>query len=159
MNAFLERLSERERLFVSVGGAVVALVALLQFAAFPLLRWRADMAERRTNAETLYLLVAEAGAARGGAASATLSPKAATPVRNAIADSAKAERVELSYLNARPDGAVEANAAAASDALYRWLGALSRDYGVVVIAADIARDQNDGGLRARLTLSRPGGAQ
>jgi type II secretory pathway component PulM len=158
MNAFLDRLSERERLFVMAGGVVVALVALLQFAFFPLARWRGDMAERRANAEALYLLVAEAGAARGGAAAATASPKAAVPVRNAIADAAKAEKVELSYLNVRPDGAVEANAAGASDALYRWLGALGREYGVVVATADIARDQNGSGLRAQLTLSRPGGA-
>jgi type II secretory pathway component PulM len=159
MTAFLQRLSRRERLFVIGGGAVVALIALLQFAFFPLMRWRGDMAERRANAETLYLLVSEAGAARGGAAAAASSPKAAIPVRNAIADAAKAEKVELSYLNARPDGAVEANASGAPDAVYRWLGALGRDYGVVVVAADIARDQKDGGLRAQLTLSRPGGRQ
>jgi type II secretory pathway component PulM len=159
MNAYFERLSQRERLFVSIGGAVVALIALLQFALFPMLRWRSDMADRRTSAETLYLLVAEAGAAGGGQALSSSSPKAAVPVRNAIADSAKSEKVELSYLNARADGAVEANASGASDAIYRWLGALSRDYGVVVVAADIARDQSGGALRAQLTLSRPGGAQ
>jgi type II secretory pathway component PulM len=155
MNAFLERLTPRERIFVIGGAAFVAALIAAQLIIGPLLAWRSNAAERRAGAEDLYRLVAEAGALGGGAASASISAKAATPVRNAIADSAAAEKISLTYVNARPDGAVEANATASSEALYRWLGALDRDYGVMVVAADIARESSGAGLRAQLTLSRP----
>jgi len=157
--AQLENLTPRERAFVLGGAAIVGLLIILQFVIAPALSWRSEAEARRERAEELYRLVAEAGAVGGGPAAAGVSPKAATPVRAAIADSAAAEKITLTYINVRPDGAVETNAAASSEAMFRWLGALNRDYGVIVAAADIARDRSGEELRAQLTLTRPGGSQ
>lgn len=152
MRAFWQRLSQRERLFVIAGGAVIALLALLQLIVAPAIGWRRSMAEKREGAEDLYNLVASASAASGGAitnATADLS----APIINVVTDTAAAGGIEISFRNARPDGGVDANITADPEKLFSWLRTLETDFGVSVAAADIAREK-DGRVRAQLTLAR-----
>ncbi len=152
MRAFWEKLSQRERVFVGVGGAIAGLLVLFQLIVAPAVGWRQSMAEKRDGAEDLYRLVASASASAGGAtqdAGADLT----SPIINVVTDTAAAGGVEISFRNARPDGGVDATVSAESEKLFEWLRTLESRFGVTVAAADIAREK-DGGVRAQLTLAR-----
>lgn len=155
MTAFWSRLSARERLFVAIGGGIAAVLLVAQLIVAPAAGWRAAMTDRREKAESLYRLVAEASAS-AGVSGAPAGVDAATPVINVVTESA-AGRVEIVFRNARPDGGVDANVTADPERLFEWLTLLENRYGVVVGAADIAREQA-GGVRAQLTLVRRGAA-
>lgn len=152
MRAFWEKLSQRERIFVAAGGAIAGLLVLLQLIVAPAVSWRQSMSEKRDGAEDLYRLVVSASADAGGAIQ---SPGAdlASPIINAVTDTAAAGGVEISFRNARPDGGVDATVTADSEKLFEWLRTLESRFGVTVAAADIARER-DGGVRAQLTLAR-----
>ena len=156
MKAFWERLSPRERLFVIGGGAIVALLVLLQLIIAPAVGWREAMKTKRASAEDLYRLVASASASAGGAA-ASAGADLETPIINVVTDTAGSNGIEISFRNARPDGGVDATIAADPEKLFQWLRLLESSYGVMVVAADIAREKS-GGVRAQLTLARRGGA-
>jgi type II secretory pathway component PulM len=153
MRAYWDRLSERERLFVSIGGALAALLLVAQLLVAPAAGWRAAMTNRREKAESLYRVVAEASAA-AGVASAPVGADASAPVMHVVTESA-ADRVEIVFRNARPDGGVDANVTADPEKLFEWLTLLETRYGVAVVAADIAREPA-GGVRAQLTFARRG---
>ncbi|MDZ7627773.1 MAG: type II secretion system protein GspM [Parvularculaceae bacterium] len=152
MKAFWDRLSQRERLFVLFGGALVAILVLLQLIVAPAIGWRRSMAEKREGAEDLYKLVASASATSGGVATNAASDRS-TPIINVVTDTAAASGVEISFRNARPDGGVDANITSDPEKLFDWLSTLESSFGVSVTAADIAREK-DGSVRAQLTLAR-----
>lgn len=153
MKAFWERLTERERLFVRVGAAAVAVLALLQLVIGPALGWRAKAAERRDRAEELYGLVAEASANRGAVAAGE-GADLETPILNVMTATTGRFQIQMNYRNAREGGGVETNVAASPARLFDWLHALERDYGVVVASADIARSAKGDDVQAQLTLVR-----
>lgn len=153
MKAFWGRLSDREKLFVGIGGAVVAVLAFLQLMVAPAFGWRARMTERRTDAEQLYNLVSEASASAGATAAAA-GVDLATPILNVITQSTGEFGVVVNYRNGRDDGGVDANVVADPEKLFAWLKALEMRYGVSVAAADIARGATGGGAQAQLTLVR-----
>lgn len=155
MKAFWEKLAPRERLFVMAGGAIAALLILVQIIIAPAVGWRRSMAEKRSGAEDLYRLVSSASVNAGGAA-LSAGADLTTPIINVVTDTAAAGGIEISFRNARPDGGVDATIAADAEKLFDWLRMLESRYGVSVAAADIARDK-DGGVRAQLTLIRRGG--
>lgn len=155
MKAFWEKLAPRERVFVMAGGAIAALLILIQLIITPAVGWRRSMAEKRVGAEDLYRLVASASANAGGGALSAGADLSA-PIINAVTDTAAAGDVEISFRNARPDGGVDATVAADAEKLFEWLRTLEARFGVTVAAADIAREK-DGGVRAQLTLVRRGG--
>ncbi|MFN0023018.1 MAG: type II secretion system protein GspM [Parvularculaceae bacterium] len=155
MKAFWERLAPRERLFVIAGGCIAGLLVLMQLIIAPAIGWREAMAAKRSGAEDLYRLVANASAASGGVAVAGADLTA--PIINVVTETAASNAVEITFRNARPDGGVDANVAADPAKLFEWLRMLESRYGVMVAAADIAREK-DGGVRAQLTLARRGGA-
>jgi type II secretory pathway component PulM len=154
VRAFWDKLSPRERVFVIAGGAVVALLILVQLIIAPAAGWRRAMAEKRDGAEDLYRLVASASANAGGAAQNS-GADLASPIINAVTDTATAGGIEISFRNARPDGGVDATIAADPEKLFEWLRTLEERYGISVAAADIAREKG-GGVRAQLTLVRRG---
>ncbi len=157
MAAFWQNLSDRERLLIAVGGALAGLFIVLQFVIAPILDWRDDQRQRLNEAKALYEIVAEA-APRGRAMAAGAGANA-TPVRNAVTQSANAAGVSIVYVNVRADGVVDANVASAPPgALYDWIQLVRNDYGVTIETADIARETgNPEVVRAQLSFSRRGG--
>jgi type II secretory pathway component PulM len=155
MRAFWEKLAPRERLFVMAGGAIAALLILVQLIIAPAVGWRRSMAEKRVGAQDFYRLVVSASA-NAGAASLSAGADLSTPIINAVTDTAAAGGVEISFRNARPDGGVDATVTADAEKLFDWLRMLESRFGVTVAAADIAREKA-GGVRAQLTLVRRGG--
>ena len=153
MKAFWARLSDREKLFVGVGGAVAAFVIAFFLVLKPLSSWRADEAARRTGGEELYRLVAEASASAGVVA-AQAGVDLETPVLNAVTQTTGEYAIIVNYRNARADGAVEANVAAPAAKIFDWLRALEARYGVSVAAADISRANSEGEVQAQITLVR-----
>ncbi|MEZ5921728.1 MAG: type II secretion system protein GspM [Parvularculaceae bacterium] len=157
MTAFWQNLSDREKLFVVFGGAIVAVLLSVLLILRPAINWRSNMHERRAAAEDLYRLVSKASEnSAPGAAAAGVDLN--TPLLNVLTSSAAASNVEVSYRNARADGGVDANLTAAPQDLFAWLKILDERYGVMVASADIAREQQ-GGVRAQLTLVRVGDRQ
>ncbi|MEZ5897483.1 MAG: type II secretion system protein GspM [Parvularculaceae bacterium] len=154
MNEFWTKLSERERIMVGVGGAVVAAFVLIQFILVPIIGWRDEMGRKRDNAIAFYEVVARASAL-AGAAGASAGADTSTPVRNVVSQSAARAGVELNFVNQRPDDGVDVNASAEPAALYAWLAALESEHAIAVAVADIARESGeDGKVRAQLTLVR-----
>lgn len=148
MKAFWARLSERERLFVAVGGAVVAVFIVLQLMISPALGWRAGQSDRRNRAEELYRLVAEASATAGTVA-ARGDADLQTPILNVLTQSTGEFGVEVNYRNGRQDGGVEANVAADPAKLFEWLVMLEDRYGVAVASADVSRDASGAKVQAQ----------
>lgn len=153
MKAFWERLSDREKLFVGIGGAIIAVLALMQLIITPAIGWRSGMSEKRERAEELYGLVAKASASAGVTAAAA-GVDLDTPILNVITQSTAQHGIQVNYRNARDDGGVEANVAAEPSKLFDWLRALESQHGVSVAAADIARAAAGGTVQAQLTLIR-----
>lgn len=153
MKEFWSRLSSREKLFVGAGGAIAALIIVLQFILAPAFGWRADMAQKRTNAEDLYRLVTRASATAGVAA-ASADVDADTPILTVLTQTTGEFSITVNYRNARADGAVETNIAAPAEKIFEWLRALDARYGIIVAAADIARSPSGDEAQAQLTLVR-----
>lgn len=153
MKEFWARLSDREKLFVGIGGAIVAVIVLLQLILAPAISWRADMVQRRESAQDLYRLVSEASASAGVAAAAA-GVDLNTPILNVLTQTTAEFSIVVNYRNARADGAVEANVAAPAEKIFEWLHALEARYGVTVAAADIARSASGTEAQAQLTLVR-----
>ena len=156
MKAYWAKLSQRERLVVTVGGALVALMAFFQFAVSPLMDWRGSRDRELSQARNVYRLAVQASASSGVAE--TASADVSTPVRNAVSDVALRYSITLDFVNVRPDGAVEANVgSAATDALFSWFSELETKFGVTLVSADIAREGDEGATaRAQLVFARPG---
>ncbi|MFZ5617125.1 MAG: type II secretion system protein GspM [Pseudomonadota bacterium] len=153
MTAFWERLSERERLFVAAGGAILALLLFYQLIISPALGWRATMSEKRARAEDLYRLVSQASV-NAGVIAAAAGVDLDTPILNVLTQTTAQFGVQVNYRNAREDGGVEANVAADPAKLFEWLKALEEQFGVSVAAADIARSASGEAVQAQLTLVR-----
>lgn len=153
MKEFWARLSDREKLFVGAGGAVAALIILLQLILAPAIGWRRDMTQKRESAEDLYRLVSEASASAGVAAAAA-GVDLDTPILNVLTQTTGEFSIVVNYRNARADGAVEANVAAPAEQIFAWLRALEARYGVTVATADIARSASGEEAQAQLTLVR-----
>jgi type II secretory pathway component PulM len=153
MRAFWDRLADREKLFVGVGGAIVAIILLLQLIIAPALGWRSGQTDKLQRAEDLYRLVSEASASAGVAA-ASAGVDLETPILNVLTQSTGEFQIVVNYRNGRNDGGVDANVAAKPDKLFAWLRAIEAKYGVTVAAADIARSANGEDVQAQLTLIR-----
>lgn len=153
MKAFWTRLSDREKLFVGAGGAIAAVLIFIMAIVSPAMNWRAAQAQKKDAAQDLYRLVNEASG-NAGVAAAGVGADFAKPLLNVLTDTTGEFAITVNYRNARPDGAVEANVAAASENLFKWLRALDERYGVTVAAADISRSPSGEEAQAQVTLIR-----
>ncbi len=154
MSDFWNARSERERLVLMAGGAVAALALAFQAIYAPLSSWRDAARSEFARAEGFYALVLEAAAAApAGDAEAATDTR---PLRAIVATAAGDAGVELTFVSARPDGAVEANAGPTDpEAFFEWVAALSAEHGAKISYADISRAQdNDGTVRGRVIFSR-----
>ena len=156
MTEFLQRLSDRERLFVFGGAGVVAVLVLFQFILAPVMDWRTARTNAAREAERTYDLVIEA-AGRGPARDVAVDPS--RPVRNIIAETAQTSSLELTYVNVRPDGRVDTTVSNADPAaLFGWIAMLEAEHGVDVASADISRERGSTArVRATMSFSRSGG--
>ncbi len=144
MTRLLQKLNPRERLFVAVGGAAIALMAALQLVALPLLNWRARAIERAATAQEGYRLVSRSAAA---VAPVRAAPPTSGPVRAAVAETAAALGVTLTFVNARPDGSVDSQAGpVAPELIYALFAALEAEHGIEIQSADIVRVPDDPNL-------------
>lgn len=145
--------STREQTLLLICAALAAIVVGYVAAFAPALAWRSEAAQRAIARETEFRLVSNAARL---SASVTSAAGADTPVRNALTEIAAQTGIELVFVNAREDGSVDAQiGSAAPDKLFAMIDTLERQYGVRIVAADIAR-VSDGAetVRAQLTLSR-----
>jgi type II secretory pathway component PulM len=151
MTAWWSARTERERLLLASAALIVSVALLAQVMAM-LLQWRAEAAHRMSAAETGYRLVTQAAMQTRRAAPADQS----SPPRAALTQAAGAAGVPLSFVNARPDGAVDAHAGpVAPERLYGMLSELAGRYDIHVTSADVARAGDDTNqIRAQLSLSR-----
>lgn len=155
MNKIWEGLSERERIIVSGGALFLIAMVLFLLIWTPLTSWRANAADRASAGERNLNLVRQAAATRPEPG-AQGNVDSETPMRSAIPSSSAQFGVSLNFVNPLSDGRFAANAGNVDpEALFGWLGALERDYGVTVVSANIAREPNQPEeLRAQLVFER-----
>ncbi|NWG71580.1 MAG: type II secretion system protein M [Parvularculaceae bacterium] len=151
MTPWWSKRSERERLLISAGGAVIAVLGAAQFAVAPLVAWRRGTEARAAAAEERYQLVA-----RSAALATPVQATSAEPVRNVLNATAAALGVELTFVNALADGSVDIQAGpVAPDRLFELLSRLEREHGVKVTSADVSRASEDADLvRVQASLGR-----
>ena len=155
MNTFWSNLTDRERVVILGGLVAIGVMALFLLVYSPISSWREAAGERALAGERNLNLVREAAALRPQQ-DAIADVDSETPMRSAIPASSTEFGVSLNFVNPLPDGRFAANAGnVAPEALFNWLGALERDYGVRVVSADIAREPNEPeALRAQLVFAR-----
>lgn len=150
MKAWWNDLSSREQLLLTVLGAVAALFVVLQFTVRPLADWRANAARQAEQARDGFEMVAAAAAQ--GAASGVQAPRAQTPLRQALTQSAAAARIDLVRIGAEVNNQIEVQPEdVPGDRLFRWLANLHSQYGVTVAFADISRAEN-GAVKAQVLV-------
>jgi hypothetical protein len=128
----------REQALIALAIIVFVMFVLLQAIIGPVGRWRSAANDRAELAANNYRLVAQAAAtaAPGGSGGA----RAATPPRNALIDTARALGVDLTFVNEHADGSIEFQAAtAAPEKAFALFAALEQNFGVKIVAADMAR--------------------
>ncbi|MEL7491306.1 MAG: type II secretion system protein GspM [Pseudomonadota bacterium] len=157
MSAFWRNLSDRERLMVTVGGAIVAVCLFLLLIVNPITSWRSAAADRATAAERNYAMVRQA-AAKQPTTDVAADIDADTPVRIVLSQTTNQLGFSLTSINPLPDGNVSASANNVSaDQLFAWIGDLQSNYGIAIVTADIARDtENPENVRAQITFGRTG---
>lgn len=150
MKAWWNDLSAREQVMLMALGAVAALFVILQFTVRPLADWRTDAARQAEQARDGFEMVAAAAAQ--GAVSGQQAPRAQTPLRQALTQSAAAARIDLVRVGAEANGQIEVQPEdVPGDRLFRWLATLQSQYGVTVAFADISRAEN-GAVNAQVLV-------
>ncbi len=143
-------LSERERWLAGAGGALFALALVFQFVVKPVGGWRDAAQTRAAEARQGYEMVVNAAAL--GAADLTAGVDDATPLRQALTQTAAAAGIDLIRIGAEVDGQIEVQPAAVdSDKLFHWIAALDTRFGVRVAFADINR-ADDGAVNVQVLI-------
>lgn len=154
MKAWWEGRSAREQALLAVAGAMFALLAAWGLLLHPITNWTQTAAERADEAESGYRLVARAAA--NAAPQKNGDVDGATPVRNAVVKIAGDLNIELSFVNATPDGVVEIQGnGALPSRVFTMFSSLQNKNGIRILSADIARNSdNPSTVRFQATLSR-----
>lgn len=156
---FME-LHPRERIVVVAGAVLVLLTAVYMLALAPLYR-AINERDARVMQKQQDLAWMQSVASRLSTMS-SVQPTAASSGESMvvlIANSATSSNVSGALTGQTPDGpnGVRVRFEGVSfDALVVWLGALQKDYGVSVTAAEINRTSQSGQVNANLTLARGG---
>lgn len=152
MTAWWRTLSERERVLVGGAAALFAVVFLWFAVIGPASAWRAGAAARAQAAESGYRLVSRAAALANSSAKDPNAP----PLRNAVVQAAASLKIDLSFVNALPDGTVEVQGGtAAPERVFQLLSTLETKQAVKIIDVDIARSaDNPASVRFQATLSK-----
>jgi general secretion pathway protein M len=153
-------LQPRERIIISVGAVLVLLTAIYMLAFAPLNRAvtqrQEHIAQKQQDLAWMQSVVGKLSA-MGNAMPAAANSNESMVVL--IANSASGGGVAASLTGQTPDGPNGVRIrfeAVQFDALVLWLGALQKDYGIRVKAAEITRSAQSGQVNASLTLSRGG---
>jgi general secretion pathway protein M len=151
-------LQPRERIIIVVGVTLVLLTAIYSLGIAPLNKAVKDRHTRITQKQQ-DLAWMQGVAGQLGALSAAL-PAAASNGESlvvVIANSASSGNLSAALTGQTPDGPNGVRVrfeGVQFDALVVWLGALQKDYGIHVKAAEINRTQQSGQVNASLTLTR-----
>jgi general secretion pathway protein M len=153
MRAWYAGLSSRERLFVNLGGAVVA-VAVLLGLILPLNRNISQARQRVTNkqADLAFIQNAVPQLAAAGPAAAAASAESLVVL---IDSSARESGLGKSLSSSQPDGAGGLRIRldrAPFDGVVAWLARLSQQHGVRVESAEIEYANEAGFVNAGLVL-------
>lgn len=156
--AYWRGLSVREQGLVLAASLLISAMLVWLVIVQPLVSWRdSARAVYADNAVTYFAVangIARLNALQGADTAAPAGER--EPVRSAVAGAASQAGIVLSRV--LPDEAGRLNIwidAAEPVTLMRWLEALSRDHGVVVVRANLEQT-GAGPLRAQLLLARGG---
>lgn len=151
MSAWWAARTARERVILALGAAALALLLVAQLTIMPLIKWRGDIEARAGAAEERYKIVA-----RSAALATPVKTEGTEPVRNVLNTVAGALQVELTFVNALPDGSVDLQAGPLPpDKVFTLLSRLEREHGIKVKSADIARASEDASkVRVQATVAR-----
>ena len=126
MTAWWTDLSQRERLLVAIAGGLAGILLLSLLVVRPLSQWRADAARDADRARDAYELVASAAAVSGR--SLAPAPQMATPLRQAITQSAAAAGIEILRIGAETDGQIETQPGVTNgEQLFQWFARLETE--------------------------------
>lgn len=153
-------LQPRERIIIVVGSVLVLLTAIYTLGLAPLYKAVNQRDQRITQKQQdlawMQSVVGKLSAMGNALPTAANSNESMVVI---IANSASGGGVAASLTGQTPDGPNGVRVrfeAAQFDALVLWLGALQKDYGIHVKAAEITRSAQSGQVNASLTLSRGG---
>ena len=156
---FME-LQPRERIIISVGAVLVLLTAIYTLGLAPLYKAVNERDQRITQKQQdLAWMQGVAGklSAMGNAMPSMANSNESMVVL--IANAASGGGVAAALTGQTPDGPNGVRVrfeGVQFDALVIWLGALQKDYGIHVKAAEINRSAQPGQVNASLTLARGG---
>jgi len=164
MNAQLQQLlakfmalQTRERLMVGVGGVLVLLVAIYSLGLAPLYKAVNERNTRVTKKQDDLAWMQSAVAQLQSLGAAQPANNNAESLVVVIANTASRANVANALTGQTPNGANSVRVRLEGvqfDALVVWLGALQKEYGIYVEAADISRAGQAGQANAGLTLAR-----
>ncbi len=155
MTAFWRNLSDRERIVIIAAATFMGL-GLAYFAVIsPIVGWRSAAESGAVTAERNFELVRQA-AARRPVGGKNENVDTETPARVVMARTETDFGFRLTQYNELPGGSVTASIDDVSaDTVFAWISALEKRYGIVVVSANVARDNEDPSLiRAQFTLGR-----
>ncbi|MBT8473714.1 MAG: type II secretion system protein M [Marinicaulis sp.] len=143
MAEWYANLSEREKRMVSSLAVIAVAAFLFQVVLAPLNNWREDATQKEQQArDGLAMVVSAASTAPTQTAQ---GPRATTPLRTAITQSASAANIEILRIGAETNGQIEVQPGAVdSGVLFNWFGVLENKYGVSVAFADMSRGDAGG---------------
>lgn len=151
-------LAPRERLLVSVGGAVLAVTVLYLGIWEPLSKAHAkreqDLANAQGLAQRLEMLAATAQKGQPGGAVVNTGASLLSTVDQV----SKSGTLGKPLTRIQPEGDHEVKVwidGVSFDALVRWISELESRYGISIQTADLDRDALPGQVNARLSLVRP----
>lgn len=154
MTGWWAQRTTREQALLAIAAALFALAGLWSFVVAPIAEWRGAAGARADHARSEYSLVARAA----GMANVDEADKetGAAPVRGAVIETARRLGVELIFVNAASDGAVEVQSApVAPERVFQFFSELQARHGVRVASADIARSAEDKGeVRFQASVTR-----
>jgi general secretion pathway protein M len=164
MNAQLQQLlakfmalETRERLMVVIGGVVVLLVAIYSLGLAPLYKAVNERDARVTKKQDDLAWMQSVVAQLQSLGAAQPANNNAESLVVVIANTASRANVANALTGQTPNGANSVRVRLEGvqfDALVVWLGALQKEYGIYVEAADISRAGQAGQANAGLTLAR-----
>jgi len=152
-------LQARERLMVAVGGALVLLVAIYSLGLAPLHKAVNERDARVTKKQDDLAWMQSVVAQLQSLGATQPANNNAESLVVVIANTASRANVANALTGQTPNGANSVRVRLEGvqfDALVVWLGALQKEYGIYVEAADISRAGQPGQANAGLTLARGG---
>ena len=157
MRAWFENLNPRERLIVSVGGTLAAMLVAWAYLWNPLVTGSSELAGAVADKQLLLIDLQRAAAFSESASVTTPARESAESLVVLVANTADSVDLSDSFSQTRPDGANSINVSfrdAPFDILVAWLVLLDSTYGVAVESATFNGTNESGIVSGQLFLTR-----